>query len=205
MSRRPDTLQCGAVTVRPLRRSDEREWLALRARNRAWLQPWEATEPGGRAPRSITYAAFVRDDLRLWRESRAVNMAVAYDGALVGRACITHLEWGSMRGGALGYWVDEGHAGRGIIPRAVGMLALYGFRLGLHRLEIAMRPENAASLRVAQKLGFREEGLRRSYLFIDGDWRDHRVFALTADEPRVGEFWDCSGEASPTPLEGPLP
>src|SRR5690606_13800604 len=139
----------------------------------------------------ITYAAFVRDDLRQWRENRAINMAIAYDGALVGRVSITHLEWGAMRGGALGYWVDEGHAGRGITPRAVAMLARYGFRLGLHRLEIAMRPENAASLRVAQKLGFREEGMRLSYLYIDGEWRDHRVFALTADEPRVGEMWTC--------------
>ncbi len=54
--------------------------------------------------------------------------------------------------------------------------------MGLHRVEINIRPENTASLRVVAKLGFRDEGLRRSYLHIDGDWRDHRTFALTAGE-----------------------
>ncbi len=52
--------------------------------------------------------------------------------------------------------------------------------VGLHRLEIAIRPENAASLRVVAKLGLREEGLRERFLHIQGDWRDHRTFAVTA-------------------------
>ena len=56
------------------------------------------------------------------------------------------------------------------------------FALGLHRIEIAIRPENTASLRVVDKLGFRFEGERPRYLHIDGDWRDHRVFALNAEE-----------------------
>ena len=54
------------------------------------------------------------------------------------------------------------------------------FGLGLHRVEIAIRPENAASLRVVEKLGFPEVGYAPRFLHIDGDWRDHRLFALTA-------------------------
>jgi ribosomal-protein-alanine N-acetyltransferase len=56
------------------------------------------------------------------------------------------------------------------------------FTLGLHRIEVAIRPENTASLRVVEKLGFRVEGKSPRYLHIDGDWRDHIVFGLTADE-----------------------
>mgnify|MGYP003410159271 FL=1 len=56
------------------------------------------------------------------------------------------------------------------------------FTLGMHRLEINLRPENAASRRVVEKLGFRPEGLRERYLHIDGDWRDHLTYALTAEE-----------------------
>ena len=56
----------------------------------------------------------------------------------------------------------------------------------LHRIEIAIRPENAASLRVVEKLGFRPEGVRPRYLHIDGDWRDHLVFALNAEEAGEG-------------------
>ena len=51
--------------------------------------------------------------------------------------------------------------------------------LGLHRVEVNIRPENVASLAVVRKLGFRDEGLRARYLHINGAWRDHRTFALT--------------------------
>ncbi|MFZ9840950.1 MAG: GNAT family N-acetyltransferase, partial [Candidatus Nanopelagicales bacterium] len=55
-----------------------------------------------------------------------------------------------------------------------------------HRVEIAIRPENQASLRVVQKLQLRSEGLRPRYLHIDGDWRDHEIFAIDESEIESG-------------------
>lgn len=185
---RPPLLVRGDVVVRALHRSDEAEWLALRAANRAWLRQWEATVPGGRA-QSVTYASYARGERRAHRRRTGFPMVIEVDGALVGRVALTRIEWAAEAGGSLGYWVAEHMTGRGIAPTAVALLAEHGFREGLHRIEIAIRPENVASLRVAQKLNFREEGLRRKYLHIDGAWRDHRIFALTEDEPRVGPFW----------------
>ena len=52
----------------------------------------------------------------------------------------------------------------------------------MHRLEINIRPENQASKRVAEKLGYRYEGLRPQYLHINGLWRDHDSFALVSTE-----------------------
>jgi ribosomal-protein-alanine N-acetyltransferase len=49
-------------------------------------------------------------------------------------------------------------------------------------MEICIRPENEPSLRVVEKLGFRYEGLRRRFIHINGDWRDHFCFALTVEE-----------------------
>ena len=49
-------------------------------------------------------------------------------------------------------------------------------------MEICIRPENTASLRVVEKLGFRYEGLRRRYIHIDGDWRDHYCFAVVTED-----------------------
>jgi ribosomal-protein-alanine N-acetyltransferase len=57
---------------------------------------------------------------------------------------------------------------------------------GLHRVEIAIRPENTASLRVVEKLGFRYEGLKERFIHINGDWRDHYIFALTFEEVPSG-------------------
>ena len=82
-----------------------------------------------------------------------------------------------------GYWVDEDVAGRGITPTALALAGDYAFDvLGLHRVEVNIRPENANSIAVVRKLGFRDEGIRLAYLHIDGAWRDHRSFALTAED-----------------------
>jgi ribosomal-protein-alanine N-acetyltransferase len=83
----------------------------------------------------------------------------------------------------VGYWIDSRVAGRGLMPIALALATDHCLtRTGLHRIEVNIRPENTASLRVVEKLGFRDEGLRLAYLHIAGDWRDHRTFAMTADE-----------------------
>lgn len=176
------------VVVRPLRRSDEKEWLALRAANRDWLKPWEATVPGG-PTRSLSFPAYVRSEKTMRRAKAGFPMVIEHRGRLVGRVAVNRVEWGAERGGSLGYWVAKEQAGQGIAPLAVALLTEYVFAQGLHRIEIAIRPENEASLRVVEKLGFRDEGVRRRFLHIDGDYRDHRIFALTSEEPRVGEYW----------------
>ncbi len=131
----------------------------------------------------------VRRDRKQWREDAGYPAIVEFEGALVARVTIFGVQWGAERGGSIGYWIDEAHAGRGIVPTAVAMLAGLAFDRGLHRLEIAVRPENDRSIAVAQKLGFRDEGLRLSYLYIDGNWRDHRIYACTQDQPRSGRYW----------------
>ena len=69
------------------------------------------------------------------------------------------------------------------MPTAVALATDHCFgALGLHRVEVNIRPENVASLRVVEKLGFREEGLRVGFLHIAGGWRDHRSFALLTEE-----------------------
>jgi ribosomal-protein-alanine N-acetyltransferase len=52
----------------------------------------------------------------------------------------------------------------------------------LHRIEATVRPENVASRAVLAKVGFREEGLLKRYLEVDGGWRDHLLVAITAEE-----------------------
>ena len=100
-----------------------------------------------------------------------------------GQLTVSGIVGGSAGWGQVGYWIDERLAGRGIIPTAVALAVDFSFRtLGLHRIEITVRPENERSLRVVEKLGFRPEGMRPRYLHIDGHWRDHLVFALNAEE-----------------------
>ena len=182
----PVVLVEGEVTLRPLRRRDGRHWGQVRADNTEWLTPWEATHPAesGRPP---TFGQMTRSFSREARAGRMLPWVVEIDGRLAGQLTVGGITWGSLRSGHIGYWVDRRVAGRGIAPTAVAMATDYCFlTFGLHRIEINIRPENRASLRVVEKLGFRSEGLRERYLHIDGAWRDHLAFALTAEEAPEG-------------------
>ena len=178
----PVTLTDGPVTLRPLRHRDARAWREVRVRNADWLRPWEATSPEPAAEAAPTFGAMVRRLRTEAREGRTLPFVVEADGRLVGQLTVGGIAWGSLRGAHVGYWVDRAVAGRGIMPTAVALACDHAWAAGLHRIEINIRPENHASRRVVEKLGFRAEGLRPAYLHIDGDWRDHLSFALTAEE-----------------------
>ena len=180
-------LRSGSVGLRPLASSDARAWHEVRRRNAGWLRPWEATVPPGDSSAPSSFRALVRDLRRQAREHRALPFAVTVDGQFAGQVTVTNIVGGSARWGQIGYWVDRRHAGRNVIPTAVALVVDHCMHdLRLHRLEVAIRPENVASLRVVEKLGFTEVGYAPGYLHIDGRWRDHRLFALTAEEVPEG-------------------
>lgn len=181
----------GAITLRPIKLRDQRDWREVNQRNREWLRPWEATippAPPGRTPPSRpSYRQMVRHLRAEAQAGRMLPFVVEHQGRLAGQLTVAGITWGSMCSGHIGYWVDRAVAGRGVMPTAVALATDHCFRtVGLHRIEICIRPENAASRRVVEKLGFREEGLRPRYLHIDGAWRDHLVFALTVEEVPEG-------------------
>ena len=186
----PARLGHGPVTLRPMRLRDAGEWVDVRRRNEDWLRPWEATPPGqsGRSDPSVTvYLAMRRDLNRKGREGSALPFALFYEARLVGQVTIATVVRGSLNSGHAGYWIDSAVAGRGIMPIAVALAVDHCFeRAGLHRVEANIRPENAASRRVVEKLGFREEGLRRRYLHIDGSYRDHISYAVTVEDAPAG-------------------
>jgi len=176
-------LAAGPVSLRPLRRRDRGAWQRLRDDNRDWLREWDATMPPGEVTAARSFPAMVRELRSLARHGRCLPFAVLHEGRLVGQLTISNIVWGSARWGQAGYWIDRGHAGRGIMPTALAMAVDHCFfGVGLHRVEVAIRPENTASLRVVEKLGIREIGLAPRYLHISGAWRDHRLFAITVEE-----------------------
>lgn len=173
----------GAVVLRPLRRRDASDWSHLRAQNAAWLERWEATSPGANRYLASTFGEYVRSLSAQARAGTSLPFGVELDGALVGQLTVASITWGSLCSASVGYWVSEHVAGRGVIPTAVAMAIDYSFFVvGLHRVEINIRPENKPSLRVVEKLGLRDEGVRERFLHIQGQWRDHRTFAITNDD-----------------------
>jgi len=183
----PVVLAAGDVRLRPLRRKDEAAWFRLRTTNREWLARWEATSPIGVRSATPSFPGFLRILRRQARRGTDLPFGIEYRGELVGQLTVSGLSRGSLWSGSIGYWVSEHVAGRGIVPTAVALAFDHCVHSrGLHRIEINIRPENEASLRVVDKLGFRDEGLRLRFLHIDGDWRDHRTFALTREDVPEG-------------------
>lgn len=179
----PVTLRHGSVGVRPLRRRDARAWARLRADNVGWLTPWEATLPREAGPAATSYVGMIGTLRRRARQGQTMPFAITFDDEVVGMLTVNGITWGSARWANLGYWVSKSHAGRGVTPTAVALVCDHLLTTaGLHRVEIAIRPENAPSLRVVEKLGFTEVGLAKGFLHIAGQWRDHRVFQVLAED-----------------------
>lgn len=170
-----------AVRLRTLRMRDAKHLERLILGNREWLRPWEATNPFG--PNSFDIRGQVRGLIRQMDTQQGLAFVIEVDGVILGQLNVANILYGSVSSGVIGYWIAPEAAGKGSVPTAVALATDYLFNeLGLHRVEIDIRPENVASLRVVEKLGLRYEGLKERYIHINGAWRDHYVFALTHEE-----------------------
>jgi ribosomal-protein-alanine N-acetyltransferase len=179
------TLRDGDITIRPIRLRDARALERELLDNRTWLRKWEATNPVG--PMSFDVRASIRHLQSNARAGLGLPFVIEYQGELAGQLNVSSISYGSVSMATIGYWVSERFAGKGLTPTAVALATDHCFfSVGLHRMEICIRPENDPSLRVVEKLGFRYEGLRRRFIHINGDWRDHFCFALTVEEVPTG-------------------
>ena len=180
------TLRSGTspeVVLRPLRRSDVGAWRDARRRNAAWLLPWDATVPPGVEPRPTSFRTLTRRRARSARAGTTFPFAIVVDGDFAGQVTVNNIVRGSAQFASIGYWLGQEFAGRAVMPTAVAMVIDHCFGpVGLHRIEICVRPENTNSLRVVEKLGLEQVGYAPRFLHIDGAWRDHRVFAVTVEE-----------------------
>ena len=179
----PVVLQNDNLVLRPLKLRDKKEWTKLRQRNQDWFRQWESTVPDEFSDGKASFYQIVKNLRVEAKAQRSLPFVMEIDKKIAGQITVANINYGSTRSAYIGYWIAEEFAGKGYTPLAVAMAIDHCFEvLKLHRLEITIRPENLKSLRVVEKLGLRSEGLRPKYLHIDGDWRDHLVFAINKDE-----------------------
>lgn len=183
------TLRGERVTLRPLVVGDFAQWQTVRMDNRDWLFKWEPTQSNLAIDGIETHSGFVARCRARERERQlgtGYGFGIFLGRRLCGEINLSGVQRGPFQSGSIGYWISEADAGQGLVPEAMILLLRFAFEsLCLHRVQVAIIPRNTASLRVVQKLGFREEGLAVGYLEINGVWEDHLRFALTAPE------WDA--------------
>lgn len=179
-----DASAAPVIVLRPLAVSDERVWHELRQVNASHVLPWEPTLPPGSPVASpVTFRQLVHDFDKQARAGQSLPWGIEAGGGIVGQVHLFGITTGASRSAAAGYWVARTATGRGIASRAVAVAIDHALGPGgLHRVEVNIRVDNDASLRLARRLGLRDEGVRERFLHIDGQWRDHRSFAVTAEE-----------------------
>ena len=170
------------VFLRAPQVSDYQSWSALREKSRAHLTRWEQAW----APENLTLSSF-RQRLRHFERDakRACGLSLFCfrrdDNALVGGLTLTNIRYGAARAASLGYWIGAPYIRQGLGIASVEALLTHAFDgLDLNRVEAACQPENGASQRLLAGCGFRREGQAADYLKINGGWRDHDLFAITA-------------------------
>ncbi len=181
-------LRGDGIYLRPARSADYAAWAQLRSESRDFLTPWEPTWPDD----DLTRIAFRR---RLRRQNDEMARDEAFSllifseaaNALMGGITIGGIRRGVAQAATLGYWMGAQFAGKGTMTRAVAAVVAFGFTtLRLNRVEAACIPENRASAALLLKNGFTQEGFARSYLRINGVWRDHLLFAFVeGDAPHA--------------------
>ncbi len=181
------TLLNGGVKLRFPVASDFRAWSRLRGESRAFLEPWEP----GWTEDELEQASW-RMRLTRYRADYAQGIAIPLfiferqGGALLGGITLGGIRRGVAQCGHLGYWIGERYAGQGYMLEAVAAVTRYAFdELGLRRVEAACIPDNQRSVRVLEKAGFQPEGIMRSFLKINGQWRDHSLYARLSIDPDV--------------------
>lgn len=178
------------LVVRPLvGRRDHLRLERVRFSDREWLQPWEATLPAESHERPPSFSQFRRHSDKQVESGSALPMLLEVGTEPVGMVSLSEVSRGALLSGAVGYWVASSWAGRGVGSLAVaGVLDLALGELGLHRVEINIRPDNIPSLGLAHKLGLRQEGVRERYMCIAGKWEDHVSFAVDSQSFPAGGF-----------------
>ncbi|MDZ7628709.1 MAG: GNAT family protein [Parvularculaceae bacterium] len=168
--------------------NDHRSWATVRDQSRVHLTRWEPEWK----PEDATFDAF-RLRLKTYERQFRARAAVAFHvfecngDRLIGGVTLSDIRRHAAQSATIGYWIGAAFLRRGYGLSAVNAATGYAFdELGLNRVEAACQPGNAASRALLQRAGFIEEGFARDYLFINGDWRDHVLFARLARDHRIG-------------------
>jgi ribosomal-protein-serine acetyltransferase len=164
-----------------VRLDDADELVTVIERNLTHLEPWmgwvHPYQPG-------STVMFLEAALRQARDDQGAQFVVVRAGDVVGTIGFHGINWVN-RVTSIGYWLDAGAQGRGIVTAAVRVLSALAFEeWRLHRIELRAAPANARSQAVAQRCGFVYEGVARGAELVAGEYRDLAVYSLLASDPR---------------------
>jgi [ribosomal protein S5]-alanine N-acetyltransferase len=182
-----DVIRTEHLVLRPMSAGDRAEFVRIHTRGHDHFRPWLPKPPDGESAEQAFERELERSEGGHAAGTSERRVGFIADGRMAGIFGLSQIFRGPFLNCYAGWRVAADCLGRGLATE--GVLALLDlafapepFGLGLHRVQANVIPNNAPSLRVAEKVGFRREGLALRYLEIDGRWQDHVMFAKTAEE-----------------------
>lgn len=170
------------LTLRNLTPENTEEMLDYYIRNEEHLRQYEPTRDSG----FYTYEGqkeILTESFRQFIDGTSIDLGIFKDEKLIGKIKLSNIVYGILRNAFVGYSIDKEHQGKGYMKEALNTVCSYAFEeMGLHRLEASTLIENSRSQGVLKACGFNELGISEKYLYINGEWRDHKIFYKVNDD-----------------------
>ncbi|EHK2346624.1 TPA: GNAT family N-acetyltransferase [Clostridium perfringens] len=170
------------LTLRNLTPENTEEMLDYYIRNEEHLRQYEPTRDSG----FYTYEGqkeILTESFRQFIDGTSIDLGIFKDEKLIGKIKLSNIVYGILRNAFVGYSIDKEHQGMGYMKEALNTVCSYAFEeMGLHRLEASTLMENSRSQGVLKACGFNELGISEKYLYINGEWRDHKIFYKVNDD-----------------------
>ena len=169
------------LALRNLTPENTEEMLDYYIRNEEHLRQYEPTRDSG----FYTYEGqkeILTESFRQFIDGTSIDLGIFKDEKLIGKIKLSNIVYGILRNAFVGYSIDKEHQGKGYMKEALNTVCSYAFEeMGLHRLEASTLMENSRSQGVLKACGFNELGISEKYLYINGEWRDHKIFYKVND------------------------
>ncbi|MDV5089228.1 GNAT family N-acetyltransferase [Clostridium perfringens] len=170
------------LALRNLTPENTEEMLDYYIRNEEHLRQYEPTRDSG----FYTYEGqkeILTESFRQFIDGTSIDLGIFKDEKLIGKIKLSNIVYGILRNAFVGYSIDKEYQGKGYTKEALNTVCSYAFEeMGLHRLEASTLMENSRSQGVLKACGFNELGISEKYLYINGEWRDHKIFYKVNDD-----------------------
>ncbi|PWX47753.1 GNAT family N-acetyltransferase [Clostridium perfringens] len=170
------------LALRNLTPENTEEMLDYYIRNEEHLRQYEPT----RDSCFYTYEGqkeILTESFRQFIDGTSIDLGIFKDEKLIGKIKLSNIVYGILRNAFVGYSIDKEYQGKGYMKEALNTVCSYAFEeMGLHRLEASTLMENSRSQGVLKACGFNELGISEKYLYINGEWRDHKIFYKVNDD-----------------------
>ncbi len=170
------------LALRNLTPENTEEMLDYYIRNEDHLRQYEPTRDSS----FYTYEGqkeILTESFRQFIDGNSIDLGIFKDEKLIGKIKLSNIVYGILRNAFVGYSIDKEHQGKGYMKEALNTVCSYAFEeMGLHRLEASTLMDNSRSQGVLKACGFNELGISEKYLYINGEWRDHKIFYKVNDD-----------------------